>query len=58
MFPGTMLTDPQGNHLQPPLILGVEFNQLTMDIFLVLPLIALSYFLESKRLKNIQEARQ
>lgn len=53
LFPGTMLTDPQGNHLQPPLIFGlIEFNQLTMDIFVVLPLIALSYFLESKRLKK------
>ncbi|NOT73543.1 MAG: acetyltransferase [Cyclobacteriaceae bacterium] len=54
LFPGTMLTDPTGNHLQPPLILGIEFNQLTMDIFLVLPLIAVSYFLESKRIKRLE----
>jgi hypothetical protein len=53
LFPGTLLADPTGNHLQPPMIFGViEFNQLTMDIFVVLPLIALSYFLEAKRLRR------
>lgn len=52
LFPGTMLTDPQGNHLRPPMIFGVvEFNQLTMDILIVMPLIVLSYFLESRRLR-------
>jgi hypothetical protein len=52
LFPGTMLTDPTGNRLPVVMILGVEFNQLTMDIFVVLPLIALGYFLESKRLRK------
>jgi hypothetical protein len=47
-----MLTDPTGNRLPVPVILGVEFNQLTMDIFVVLPLIGLGYFLESKRLRK------
>ena len=53
LFPGTMLTDPEGNHLQPPMIFGlVEFNQVTMVIFVLLPLIAMSYFLESRRLRR------
>lgn len=54
LFPGTMLTDPSGNHLQPPMIFGlIELNQITMDILIVLPLIALGYFLERARLQKV-----
>jgi hypothetical protein len=53
LFPGTALTDPGGNHLTPPMIFGVlEFNQITMDLLVVLPLIAIGYGLESKRLRR------
>ena len=52
-FPGTALTDPDGNHLTPPMIFGViEFNQITMDLLVVLPLIAIAYALESTRLRR------
>jgi len=55
LFPGTMLTDPDGNHLQPPMIFGVlEFNQLTMDLLVVLPLIAVGYFVEVRRLNRFK----
>jgi hypothetical protein len=54
LFPGTMLFDPSGNHLQPPLIFGlVELNQLTLDLFIILPLIVLGFILESRRLAKL-----
>ncbi|HWA36183.1 MAG TPA: DUF6640 family protein [Cyclobacteriaceae bacterium] len=53
LFPGTALSDPSGMHLNAPMILGlVELNQITMDLFIVLPLIALGFILEVKRLKG------
>lgn len=55
LFPGTKLTDPGVNHVKMPVIYGVEFNQLTMNVTVLLPLLALGYYLENKRLnKQIQ----
>ena len=51
-FPGTALTDPGINSVKMPVILGIEFNQLTMDIIVIFPLIALGYYLESRLLKK------
>jgi hypothetical protein len=51
-FPGTALTDPGINHVQMPVIFGIEFNQLVMDIVLIFPLLILGYYLESRRLKK------
>ena len=51
-FPGTALTDPGINHVQMPVIFGVEFNQLTMDIVVIFPLLILGYCLERKSLKR------
>lgn len=45
-FPGTMLQDPGANHVTFPVIFGIEFNQLTMNISVILPLIILAYYLE------------
>ena len=51
-FPGTALTDPGG--VKMPVIFGVEFNQLTMDITVILPLLILGYYLERKSLKKAE----
>jgi hypothetical protein len=52
LFPGTKLVDTGLNHVQMPIIFGVEFNQLTMNITVILPLLALGYYLEMKRLNK------
>jgi hypothetical protein len=49
-FPGTALADPGG--VKMPVIFGIEFNQLIMDITLVFPLITLGYYLENRALKK------
>jgi hypothetical protein len=51
-FPGTKLTDPGSNHVHFPVIFGVEFNQLTMNITVLLPLLILGYYLENRRLNH------
>ena len=53
-FPGTALTDPGINHVQMPVIFGVEFNQLTMDIVVIFPLLILGYYLETKSLTKAE----
>ena len=52
LFPGTALVDPGMNHVQMPEILGVELNQLILDIIVIFPLIALGYYLENRALKK------
>ncbi|GAA4160892.1 hypothetical protein GCM10022217_25680 [Chryseobacterium ginsenosidimutans] len=52
LFPGTQLQDPGIYHVEFPKIFGIEFNQLTMDITVLLPLILLAYYLEYKTLKT------
>ena len=49
-FPGVSLTDPGG--VEMPVILGVEINQLTLNITVIFPLLLLGYFLESRSLKK------
>jgi hypothetical protein len=51
-FPGTALTDPGINSIKMPIILGIEFNQLALDIIIIFPLIALGYYLENRSLKK------
>ena len=51
-FPGTALTDPGG--VKMPMILGVEFNQLTLNITVIFPLLLVGYFLESRSLKKTE----
>ena len=51
-FPGTALTDPGINHVQMPVIFGVEFNQLTLNITVIFPLLLLGYYLERKSLRK------
>ena len=51
-FPGVALADPGKNHAQMPVIFGIEFNQLIMDIIVIFPLIAVGYYLENKSLKK------
>jgi hypothetical protein len=53
-FPGTALTDPGINSIKMPIILGVEFNQLALDITVIFPLIALGYYLENRSLKKAE----
>ncbi|MGL4618350.1 MAG: hypothetical protein ACRCZS_04735 [Chroococcidiopsis sp.] len=52
-FPGTALTDPGINSVKMPVIFGVEFNQLTLNITVIFPLITLGYYLENKSLKKV-----
>jgi hypothetical protein len=47
-FPGAALTDPGG--VKMPIILGVEFNQLTLNITVIFPLLILGYYLERRSL--------
>jgi hypothetical protein len=51
-FPGTALTDPGINSLKMPVILGIEFNQLTLGITVIYPLIVLGYYLESRSIRR------
>jgi hypothetical protein len=51
-FPGVALTDPGINSVKMPVIFGIEFDQLIMDITVIFPLIALGYYLERKSLKK------
>lgn len=51
-FPGTALTDPGG--VKMPVIFGVEFNQLTLNITVIFPLLILGYYLETKSLKKAE----
>lgn len=52
LFPGTKLVDPGINHVQMPVIFGVQFNQLIMDIVIVLPLILLGWYISYRKLKQ------
>lgn len=49
-FPGIALSDPGG--VKMPVILGIEFNQLTLNITVIFPLLLLGYYLETKSLKQ------
>jgi hypothetical protein len=51
-FPGTALTDPGINSVKMPIVFGVEFNQLVLDITVILPLLALGYYLENRSLRK------
>jgi hypothetical protein len=51
-FPGTALTDPGTNSLKMPVVFGIEFNQLTLGITVIYPLIVLGYYLESRSLRR------
>ena len=50
LFPGVALSDPGG--VKMPLIFGVEFNQLTLNITIIFPLLILGYYLETRSLKK------
>lgn len=52
-YPGTKLQDPGVNHIEFPIIFGIEFNQLAMNIIVIIPLIIAAYLLEMKRLNNL-----
>ncbi|CAA9394687.1 MAG: hypothetical protein AVDCRST_MAG74-1199 [uncultured Pyrinomonadaceae bacterium] len=51
-FPGTALTDPGG--VEMPVIFGVEFNQLTLGITVIFPLLILGYYLERRSLQKAE----
>ena len=51
-FPGVALSDPGG--VKMPVILGVEFNQLTLNITVIFPLLILGYYLDRKSLKKAE----
>jgi hypothetical protein len=51
-FPGVVLADPGINSVKMPVIFGIEFNQLTLGITVIYPLIVLGYYLESRSLRR------
>lgn len=51
LFPGSKLTD--ATSLKGPVVLGIELNQIIMDIVFVMPLLIVGYYLEAKRLKKV-----
>jgi hypothetical protein len=51
-FPGTALTDSGINSLKMPIVFGIEFNQLTLGITVIYPLIVLGYYLESRSIRR------
>ena len=52
LFPGTALTDPGINHVQMPVIFGIELNQIIMVVVVIFPLLILGYYLERRSLKK------
>ncbi len=54
LFPGTALTDPGINSVKMPIIFGVEFNQVIMDVIVIFPLIGVGYYLERKSLEKAE----
>jgi hypothetical protein len=52
-FPDTALKDPGINSVKIPVIFGIEFNQLIMDIIVIFPLIALGYYLENRSPRKV-----
>ncbi len=52
LFPGTALVDAGPVHVEMPVILGVEFNQLTMVLTFILPILLTGYFLESRAIRK------
>lgn len=53
-FPGTALTDPGINHVQMPVVFGIELNQVIMVVVVIFPLLVLGYYLETKSLKKAE----
>ena len=51
-FPGVALSDPGG--VKMPVILGVELNQLILNITVIFPLLILGYYLERRSLKKAE----
>lgn len=56
-FPGTALTDPGVNSVKMPVVFGIEFNQLTLGITVIYPLIALGYYLESRSIRRSEHLK-
>jgi hypothetical protein len=52
LFPGTGLTDHGLYGVKMPIVFGIEFNQLTFVTTVIVPLIALGYYLENRSLKK------
>lgn len=52
LFPGVALSEPGG--VKMPMILAVEFNQLTLNITVIFPLLLLGYFLEKRSLEKAE----
>lgn len=50
LFPGTALADPGGYQGKMPVVLGIQFNQVVMDVTIILPLVITGYLLERKRI--------
>ncbi len=54
LFPGTKLVDPGIYHTDMPQIFGIQFNQITMNVIITFPLLAIAYYMENKRLRKYE----
>lgn len=52
LFPGTAFADEGG--VRMPTVFGFQTNQLIMCLFFVLPILAIGYFIEQKRISTIK----
>lgn len=52
LFPGTKLVDPAPYRTKMPVVLGVELNQLTADLLIMLPLIIIGWYSGYRKLKQ------
>lgn len=54
LFPGTALIDPGINHVNMPVVFGIELNQVIMVVVVLFPLLILGYYLETKSLEKVE----
>lgn len=52
LFPGTKLIDPGIKNIVMPVVFGVQFNQIVMNLTVLLPLLTFGYYLENRRLNK------
>jgi hypothetical protein len=50
LFPGTKLVDPGTQSVVMPVVFGIQFNQLVMNITVLFPVLLLGYTIERRRL--------
>lgn len=55
LFPGAKLTD--SSSLRGPVILGIEMNQIIMDLIIVFPILLVGFYLGRKGVAQVDDGR-